>query len=104
MQVDIRFPRSDSGNPNLVVISGGEHDRVLDAKEELLNMEEEYIQDVTENELMQKYLKKDDSKGGHGHNKSKGQMNNGFVVKGAPWEAPPDTQVNDIIIKTPSLY
>ncbi|XP_021963131.1 vigilin isoform X2 [Folsomia candida] len=86
--VDIRFPRSESGNPNLVVISGGEQDKVYDARDHLLNMEEEYIQDVTENEYMQKYLKKDSDQNQGNH---KQKQSNGFVVKGAPWNAP-DTQ------------
>lgn len=87
--VDIRFPRSDSENPNLVVISGADQDRVYDARDHLLNLEEEYIQDVTENEYMQQYLRKDaDQK----KNNNKQKQSNGFVVKGAPWEAPPDTQ------------
>jgi polyribonucleotide nucleotidyltransferase len=86
--VDIRFPRAESENPNLVVISGADEDRVHDAKEHLLNLEEEYIQDVTENEYMQQYLRKDtDQK----QSNNKQRQNNGFVVKGAPWEAP-DTQ------------
>jgi len=88
--VDIRFPRSDSDNPNLVVISGADQDKVLDAKDHLLNMEEEFIQDVTENEYMQKYLRKDESE----KKSKKDKQTNGFVVKGAPWEAPPDTQVS----------
>jgi len=47
------------------------------------------LQDVTESEYMQQYVRKDhDQKQGHGRQK----QSNGFVVKGAPWEAPPDTQ------------
>lgn len=41
-KVDIRFPRSSDPDPNLVVIQGAEDD-VLDAKDVLLNMEEEYV-------------------------------------------------------------
>jgi len=85
--VDIRFPRSNSDNPSLVVISGPNPDKLLDVKDHLLNLEEEYIQDVTENDYMKQYLRADDQ------NKSNKQQkqSNGFVVKGAPWEAP-DTQ------------
>lgn len=43
-------------------------------------MEEEYIQDVTENEYMQKYLKKDSDQNQGNH---KQKQSNGFVVKGA---------------------
>ena len=41
-KVDIKFPRSDGENPDLVVISGAE-DAVLDCKDYLLNLEEEYV-------------------------------------------------------------
>jgi transcription antitermination factor NusA-like protein len=86
--VDIRFPRSDSDNPNLVIISGANQDRVYDARDHLLNLEEEYIQDVNESEYMQQYVRKEnDQQQNHGKQK----QSNGFVVKGAPWEAP-DTQ------------
>jgi hypothetical protein len=82
-----------------VVISGGDQDRVFDARDHLLNLEEEYIQDVTENEYMQKYLRKDADQKQSNH---KQKQSNGYVVKGAPWEAPPDTQVgllyNSILI------
>jgi len=88
--VDIRFPWANDPNPNLVVISGPNEDKVLDAREHLLNLEEEYLQDVTETEYMQKFIKSG-NEGPQSHRKSDKQ-NNGFVVKGAPWEAPPDTQ------------
>ncbi|GBN52283.1 Vigilin, partial [Araneus ventricosus] len=41
-KVDIRFPRSSDPDPDLVVIQGAEDD-VLDAKDHLLNLEEEYL-------------------------------------------------------------
>lgn len=41
-QVDIRFPRSDSADPDLVTITGPE-DAVLDCKDHLLNLQEEYV-------------------------------------------------------------
>lgn len=40
--VELRFPRSGDPDPNLVTISGVE-DNVLDCKDYLLNMEEEYV-------------------------------------------------------------
>jgi len=94
-EVDIRFPRSTDSNPNLVVISGSDADKVYDAKEHLLNLEEEFMQDVSENEYMQSFVR------GSGQAKQQGladkQSNgpNGFVVKGAPWEQAPDTQSNE---------
>jgi len=90
--VEIRFPRDNTGNPNLVVISGSNGDKVFDARDHLLNLEEEYLQDVKENEFMQQYVrdpKQDKDKA------SKEKKNNGFVVTGAPWEQAPDTQSNE---------
>jgi hypothetical protein len=49
------------------------------------------LQDVSESEYMNQYVRDPkQEKGGKG---SKEKKTNGFVVKGAPWEAPPDTQV-----------
>lgn len=42
-KVDIKFPRAEDENPNLVSISGPE-EHVLDCKDHLLNLEEEYLQ------------------------------------------------------------
>jgi len=41
-KVDIKFPRNDDPNPNLVIISG-QGDNVADAREHLLNIAEEYV-------------------------------------------------------------
>lgn len=41
-KVDIKFPRSDDNDPNIVTIMGYE-DNVLEAKDHLLNLEEEYV-------------------------------------------------------------
>lgn len=41
-KVDIKFPRSEDANCNLVTIIGPE-DNVLEAKDHLLNLEEEYV-------------------------------------------------------------
>lgn len=41
-KVDIKFPRSDDPDPNLVTITGME-DNVFEAKDHLLNLEEEYV-------------------------------------------------------------
>jgi len=40
--VDLRFPGRDASNPNLVVITGDE-DAVLDCKDHLLELEDEYV-------------------------------------------------------------
>lgn len=41
-KVDIKFPRNDDPDANLVVISGPE-ENVMEVKEHLLNLEEEYV-------------------------------------------------------------
>jgi len=53
-------------------------------------MEEEFLQDVSESEYMQQFVR--DPKQDKGGKGSKEKKSNGFVVKGAPWEQPPDTQ------------
>jgi len=40
--VDIKFPRSSDPDPDIVTVIGAD-DNVLDAKEHLLNLEEEYV-------------------------------------------------------------
>lgn len=44
-KVDIKFPRKTDADPNIVTIVGAE-ENVTDAKERLLNLEEEYVSDV----------------------------------------------------------
>ncbi|PSN46530.1 Vigilin [Blattella germanica] len=90
-EVDIKFPRNSDVDPNIVTIIGNE-DNVLDAKEHLLNLEEEYMQDVTEAVMRESYrpsssrAEDDDNGFGLGVNAP------GFVVKGGPWEQrAPDT-------------
>ncbi|XP_049810317.1 vigilin [Schistocerca nitens] len=87
-KVDIKFPRSTDAEPNIVTVIGQE-DNVIDARDHLLNLEEEYLQDVAENE-------RPDNRSIFGHDaegsSSQGGSNPGFVVKGAPWEQrAPDT-------------
>lgn len=41
-QVEIKFPRNTDSNPNLVTIIGQE-ENVLDAKEHLRSLEDEYV-------------------------------------------------------------
>ena len=45
-KVDIKFPRNDDPDPNLVIISGHKEDNVLEAKDHILNLEEEYVRNV----------------------------------------------------------
>lgn len=82
-KVDIKFPRSDDPNPNLVIIMGAE-DNVLEAKDHLLNLEEEYLEDVTEAESYRpsSIFNREETNGPQQGSDS----GNGFVVKGGPWE------------------
>lgn len=41
-KVDIKFPRKTDPDPNIVTIVGAE-ENVADAKDRLLNLEEEYV-------------------------------------------------------------
>ncbi|KAL1137858.1 hypothetical protein AAG570_009554 [Ranatra chinensis] len=89
-KVEIKFPKSTDLNPNLVTITGNE-DNVFEAKDHLLNLEEEYLQDIAEQELRDSYRvgggKRGCDEGPVGREDSRG-----FVVAGGPWEQrAPDT-------------
>jgi len=79
-RVDIRFPRND--NSDTVTITGLE-DNVEDASDHLLDLEEEYMQDirdeVEEHDLINHYM--------NPPSKQSGQKP-GFVVRDAPWSKP----------------
>lgn len=95
-RVDIKFPRDGDADMNHVTIMGKEED-VEACKDHLLNLEEEYMQDVSEapkqtgnvtyEHLFENAMKKSSGPGG---NKA------GFVVQGAPWERAPnkDSQID----------
>ncbi|GAB1863176.1 Vigilin [Camponotus japonicus] len=80
-KVDIKFPRKTDADPNIVTIVGAE-ENVADARERLLNLEEEYMQDVIENEYRESLRspQRDDINAGGNENDT------GFIVKGGPWE------------------
>ncbi|EZA55985.1 Vigilin [Ooceraea biroi] len=81
-KVDIKFPRKTDADPNVVTIVGAE-ENVGDARDHLLNLEEEYMQDVAENEYRESLRspqREDGSNAGGGENDT------GFIVKGGPWE------------------
>ncbi|XP_045445479.1 vigilin [Melitaea cinxia] len=92
-KVDIRFPKQ--GDDSIVVITGDE-DNVLDAKDRLLNLAEEYLQDVVDRYQRPAapsladfgdVLTASESATGGAQPPS-----TGFVVKGGPWEQrAPDT-------------
>ncbi|CRK92791.1 CLUMA_CG006242, isoform A [Clunio marinus] len=97
-RVDIKFPREGDADMNQVTVMGKEED-VEACKDHLLNLEEEYMQDVSEApkqssnvtyvNLFENAMKNSQG-GGSGSNKS------GFVVQGAPWEKAPnkDSQID----------
>lgn len=74
-----------------MIFSSGKEDDVLDAKDRLLNMEDEFLQDVEHRaedhpSPAPKYTQHNGNHEGPGAT--------GFVVKGGPWERdqkPPDT-------------
>ncbi|KAI4494366.1 hypothetical protein M0802_009049 [Mischocyttarus mexicanus] len=80
-KVDIKFPRKTDPDPNVVTIKGAE-ENVSQAKHHLLNLEEEYMQDVLENEYRENLRMPHHDEGGLTNNES----DSGFIVKGGPWE------------------
>ncbi|XP_026329102.1 vigilin isoform X2 [Hyposmocoma kahamanoa] len=92
-KVDIRFPKNQ--DDSLVVITGDE-DNVLDAKDHLLNLAEEYLQDVVDRYQRPAAPSLGDfgelSGGDSSNANATGAPAAGFVVKGGPWEQrAPDT-------------
>lgn len=88
-KVDIRFPGRDASTPDLVTITGNEDD-VYDCRERLLNMTEEYIQDIVEKEALDKYRYPKDTVNSNAKNE-----NEGFRVIDAPWSAPDTNSTTD---------
>ena len=78
-KVDIKFPKSEDPDPNLVIITGIE-DNVSEARDHLLILEEEFLQDVIERHEQATPFSNMDSSN---NRKSDG---NGFIVQGGPWE------------------
>ncbi|XP_071839733.1 vigilin-like [Apostichopus japonicus] len=83
-KVDIRFPRQEESDPNLIVIQGLEED-CYECKDHLLNLEEEYLQDAMEQEHMKQYMKPPSRK-----EPSQSTPAAGFYVRDAPWNKAPD--------------
>ncbi len=86
-KVDIRFPRSTDANPNLVTITGLD-ENIDEVQEYLLNRQEEYLQEMDETVELQQYTKPPSR---HHEDQQPKADNPGFVVRGAPWNKPPDT-------------
>uniref|UniRef100_A0A6P7F816 Vigilin n=1 Tax=Diabrotica virgifera virgifera TaxID=50390 RepID=A0A6P7F816_DIAVI len=88
--VDIKFPRDGDADENLVIITGQE-ESVLEAKDHLLNLAEEYLQDYTElqtRERLHTLSSHFEPPAAQNHNahRNRDEPNNGFVVQGGPWE------------------
>jgi len=83
-KVDIKFPSAEDEDKNKVVITGLEDD-AMDCKDHLLNLEEEYMQDVDEREDMKKYMRHEET---NTESKNENRQQAGFTVVGAPWSAP----------------
>ena len=76
--VDIKMPRERDPDPDLVVIMGNDEDNVLDCMDHLLNMTEEYEQEVIEKEQYTKPTLKS------GAGQEKKTKSDGFKVAKAP--------------------
>merc|ERR1712152_125139 len=76
-KVDIKMPREGAPDSDKVVIMGHDQDNVLDCRDHLLNIAEEYEQEVIDKEALDAYLKP----------ASRGK---GFEVTKAPWHGPTD--------------
>ncbi|XP_050305134.1 vigilin [Anthonomus grandis grandis] len=114
-KVDIKFPKSTDPNPNLIVISGPE-ENVIDCRDHLLNLAEEYLQDDEEQQAREQLhtlnfrinnaeqpapadpQSQNNPSGDGPRGDGRRHMNrDGFVVQGGPWEqsAPNMASVTD---------
>jgi len=86
--VEIKLPREGDPNPNMVIIMGNE-EGVLDCKDHLLNIQEEFLQEVIDKELLTAYEKPPSRSADK--SMAKNSHTDGFkVVKGAPWQGASD--------------
>ncbi|XP_015598207.1 vigilin [Cephus cinctus] len=88
-KVDIKFPRKTDADPNIVTIIGAE-ENVADAKDWLLTLAEEYMQDVLDNVSRNNFRAPQREETPLGGSES----DSGFVVKGGPWEQQQRTAPN----------
>merc|ERR1712088_316886 len=86
--VEIKLPREGDPNPHMVIIMGNE-EGVLDCKDHLLNIQEEFLQDAIDKELLTAYEKPPSRSADK--SLAKNSHTDGFkVVKGAPWQGASD--------------
>lgn len=92
-KVEIKFPRPEDPNKDLVQVTGAEED-VEDALDYLKQFEDEHLEDIVDQESYQLSRQGQNSGGG---NSAQGwtepsPSSEGFVVRGGPWEQrAPDT-------------
>jgi predicted PilT family ATPase len=79
-KVDIRFPGEGDPDPDIISITGAE-ENVLDCEEHLLNLNEEYIQDIRERELLDQYRRPSRTDAMEAKPKQAP-----FMVRDAPWD------------------
>ncbi|XP_055631121.1 vigilin [Toxorhynchites rutilus septentrionalis] len=90
-KVEINFPRPEDPDQSLIVIAGNNQDNVEACRDHLLNLEEEYLQDVvtavpTQQTTFTKILEDTMTS-------REQRPRHGFVVQGAPWQRKtPNTQ------------
>uniref|UniRef100_A0A1E1X8G5 Putative vigilin n=1 Tax=Amblyomma aureolatum TaxID=187763 RepID=A0A1E1X8G5_9ACAR len=99
-KVEIKFPRPEDPNKDLVQVTGAEED-VEDALDYLKQFEDEHLEDILDQESYhlsrQSHSNNSGGSGGSGGNNSQGwsetsPSSEGFVVRGGPWEQrAPDT-------------
>ncbi|XP_037085913.1 vigilin-like [Pollicipes pollicipes] len=97
-QVDVRFPRAEDAEDDLVVITGAE-EAVFECVERLRNLEEEYMQDVAEREEMNSHVHSRDT-GYNGETGGGQQERSGFVVSGAPWQQQQQQQQQAAVLRS----
>lgn len=104
-KVEIRFPKQgEDENPNAITIIGSP-DAVSEAKDHILNLEEEYMEDIVDSvptmtsdfsSVLDSVLTQKGGGGGNQHQSGGhdhrghhgghgGQKKEGFIVQGAPW-------------------
>lgn len=90
-KVDIRFPGAKSEDKNMVYITGMEDD-AYEAKDHLLNLEEEYMYDINE-VVLQKQYSAPSYQQHYSNTSAPTEESGGYVVRDAPWNAKdaPDT-------------
>ncbi|XP_037282451.1 satellite-binding protein 1 Dp1 [Rhipicephalus microplus] len=95
-KVEIKFPRPEDPNKDLVQVTGAEED-VEDALDYLKQFEDEHLEDIMDQESYQPASRQGQNSGGGSGNNAQGwteqsPSSEGFVVRGGPWEQrAPDT-------------